>query len=108
MLAEPHGAADTASNRLRPANADDRMAWQKRREMCRHANWSHAGSAAAVRNRKRLVQVQMADVCADRRGTRQPDLRVHVRAVHVHLTADSVNDGADFRMASSNTPWVDG
>ena len=95
MLAEPQGAAETASNRLRAANADDRMAGKERREVRGHADRAHARSAAAVRDRERLVQVQVADVGADRRGTREPDLRVHVRAVHVDLTAVLVNDGAD-------------
>ena len=37
----------------------------------------------------------MADVGADRRRTGQPDLRVHVGAVHVHLPAVLVHDPAD-------------
>ena len=48
-----------------------------------------------MRNRERLVQVQVADVGADRRRARQPHLRVHVRAVHVHLPAVLVDDRAD-------------
>ena len=48
--------------------------------------------AAAVRSRKRLVQVQVADVGADRRRTGEPHLRVHVRAVHVDLPAVLVDD----------------
>ena len=36
---------------------------------------------------ERLVQVQVADVGADRGRARQADLRVHVGAVHVHLAA---------------------
>ena len=83
------------ANRLRAANADDRMAGQERREVRRHADRPHAGSAAAVRDRERLVQVQVADVGADRRRAREPDLRVHVRAVHVDLAAVLMNDGAD-------------
>ena len=39
--------------------------------MRRHANRPHAGTAAAVRNRERLVQVEVADVGADRRRARQ-------------------------------------
>ena len=83
----PQGAAETARIASEPPSADDRMAGQERREVRRHADRPHARSAAAVRNRKRLVQVQVADVGADRRRTREPDLRVHVRAVHVDLTA---------------------
>ena len=41
------------------------------------------------------MQVEVTDVRADRRGTRQPDLSIHVGAVHVYLTAVLVDDGAD-------------
>ena len=81
--------------RASPPVVDERMARQIRRQMRGHANRSHPGAAAAVRNRERLVQVQVADVGADRRRARQPDLRVHVGAVHVHLAAVLVDDRAD-------------
>ena len=67
-----------------------------RREMFGHGDRPHSGSPATVWNRKGLVQVEMADVRADRRRARQPDLRVHVRAVHVDLAAVLVDDAADF------------
>src|SRR5205814_7521380 len=54
-----------------------------------------AGSAGAVRNAERLVQVQVAHVGADVGGADQPHLGVHVRAVHVHLPALRVHDVAD-------------
>ena len=53
--------------------------------------------------RERLVQVQVADVGADRRRARQPDLRVHVRAVHVDLAAVLVDDRADVLDARPRT-----
>ena len=72
-----------------------RMAGQERREVLRHADRSHARAAAAVRDAERLVQVQVADVGADVARPAEPDLRVHVGAVHVHLPAVLVNDLAD-------------
>ncbi len=42
------------------------MVRQMRRQMRRDADRSHAGTAAAMRNAERLVQVQMADIGADR------------------------------------------
>ena len=71
------------------------MAGQKLHEMFRHANRPDARAAAAVRNAKRLVQIQMADVRADVARAAKADLRVHVRAVHVNLAAVRVDDVAD-------------
>ena len=51
-------------------------------------------TAAAVGDAERLVQVQVADVGAEVAGAAQPDLRVHVGAVHVHLAAVLVDDVA--------------
>ena len=79
------------------------MPGQVRRQVRGHADRSHARAAAAVRDRERLVQVQVADVGADRRRARQPDLRVHVRAVHVDLAAVLVDDGADLADARPRT-----
>jgi hypothetical protein len=71
------------------------VAGQERREVRAHADRAHARAAAAVRDAERLVQVQVADVGADVAGAAQADLRVHVRAVHVHLPAVLVHDRAD-------------
>ena len=54
-----------------------------------------AGAAAAVRDAKSLVQIQMANVRADVARTAEADLRVHVRAVHVNLAAVRVHDLAN-------------
>ncbi len=87
MLALPHGRR--GDRRYRPVATDlhHGMSWQEGRKMGCHGDRTHARTAAAMRNRKRLVQVEMADIRADCRRARQPDLRVHVGAVHVHLTA---------------------
>ena len=63
--------------------------------MRRDAYGAHAGAASSVRNCERLVEIEMADVRADRGGTRQADLRVHVRAVHIDLAAIDVDDRTD-------------
>ena len=63
-------------------------------EVRRDADRAHAGSAAAVRNAERLVQVEVADVGANVAWAREADLRVHVRAVHVDLSAVAVDDRA--------------
>ena len=89
MLALPYGAADTGALAVRG------IAGQERLEVLRRRDRSHAGPAAAVRDAERLVQVQVADVGADPRGRGEPDLRVHVRAVHVDLAAVRVDDLAD-------------
>ena len=95
MLALPHGAADTAGTPdAPPAGASD-VPRQERRQVRRDADRPHARPAAAVRNRERLVQVQVADVSADRRRAGEAHLRVHVRAVHVDLAAVGVDHRAD-------------
>ena len=73
-----------------------RMLRQERNEMLGNADRTYAGTAAAVRRRESLMQVQVADVCSD--GTRigQADLCIHVGSVHIQLTAASVNDVAHF------------
>jgi hypothetical protein len=81
-------------DRLRATDRDDRVTRQVRRQMLRHSDRTHAGAAAPVRNRERLVQVQVADVSANRRRAGQADLGVHVGAVHVHLAAVLMDDGA--------------
>ena len=59
------------------------------------ADRAHARSAAAVRDGKGLVQVHVADIGANETGRRQADLRIQVGAVHVHLAAVGMHDGAD-------------
>ena len=95
MLALPHGAADTAGIAFVPPTVDTGMSGQVRREVLRHGDRAHARTAAAVRDGKRLVKIEVTHIGADRRRTREPDLRVHVGAVHVHLAAMLVDDGAD-------------
>ena len=59
------------------------------------ADRSHARAAAAMRNAEGLVQVEMADIGAVIAGPRQPDLRVHVGAVEIDLSAVAMHDVAD-------------
>ena len=116
MDAEPKGAEETAPLPFPGTwylaacdfRSKSRMPGQERREVLRHADRPHAGPAAAVRDGEGLVQVEVADVGADVAGRGQADLGVHVGAVHVHLAAVPVDDGADVLDAASNTPWVEG
>mmetsp|Transcript_10399 Transcript_10399/g.37637 ORF Transcript_10399/g.37637 Transcript_10399/m.37637 type:complete len:238 (+) Transcript_10399:911-1624(+) len=71
------------------------MVRHERHELLLHADRPHPRPAAAVRDAKRLVQVKVADVGADEPRRGEPDLRVHVRAVHVHLAAVLVDGVAD-------------
>jgi hypothetical protein len=61
-----------------------------------HTDRSHTRSAAAVRNTKSFVQVQMADIGPVIARTAETDLRIQVCPVHVNLPAVRVNDVADF------------
>src|SRR5215468_7241097 len=60
-----------------------------------HANWPHSRTAAAVRNAKGLVEIEMANVGPKIARTAKTDLRVHVGPIHVDLPAMRVNDFAD-------------
>jgi hypothetical protein len=82
-------------NGMLSATAVDGMRRQERREVRSHRDRTHAGTAAAVRDAKRLVQVQVADIGAEVARPAQPHLRVHVRAVQVDLTAARVDELAD-------------
>ena len=75
MLALPHGAAATGADAefrisgLPRFRIERDVAGKKRHEMFGNTDRSDAGAAAAVRNAKRLVQIQMANIRADdRRG----------------------------------------
>ena len=71
------------------------MTGKKRSEMFGDADRSHARAAAAVRNAESFVQIQMANIRADVARAAKPDLRVHIRAVHVNLAAVRMNDLAN-------------
>ncbi len=54
-----------------------------------------ARAAAAVRDAERLVQVEVGDVAAEPPGLGEPEQRVEVGAVDVHLAAGVVHDRAE-------------
>jgi hypothetical protein len=60
-----------------------------------HCDGAHTWSAAAMRDAEGLVQVEMADIGTDATGRGQPDLRVHVRTIHVNLAAMFMRELAD-------------
>src|SRR6202022_2148387 len=62
-----------------------RVAGQIRPQVLADRDWTDAGAAAPVRDAKRLVQVQVADIAAEPAGAGESDQRVEVRAVDVHL-----------------------
>ena len=73
----------------------ERVAGQEGNQVLRHSDGPHAGAAAAVRNAKRLVQVEVADVGAERSGIGQTHESVKVGAIHINLAAVSMHDGGD-------------
>ncbi len=72
------------------------------------ADRAHARPAAAMRNAESLVQIEMADIGTVVARPRKSDLRIHVGAVHVNLSAMVMHDVADLADCSSNTPCVEG
>ena len=95
MLALPHGAAAMAGIAFSPPTPPAGVAGQIRGEMLGDGDRTHAGAAATMRNRKCLVQIDVTDIGANGSGTGQSDLRIHVGAVHVHLSAVFVHDRTD-------------
>ena len=73
----------------------ERMPRQERREVRLGRDRPDAGSAAAVRDRERLVQVQVRDVAAEVAEARVAEQRVEVRAVDVDLAAGVVHGLGD-------------
>src|SRR5262249_22476350 len=71
------------------------MAGKKGSQMTGNGNRSHPWSAASVGNTKRLVQIQMTDIRADFAGPTNANLRIHIRAIHIDLSAVGMNDLAD-------------
>src|SRR5438034_7847380 len=68
---------------------------QERLEDVAHGDRAASRTAAAVRLRERLVQVDVDDVEAHVAGSRDPAHGVQVRAVVVHERAGAVEDALD-------------
>src|SRR4029453_16146342 len=85
-----------AKNDFARFRIENEFSRQKRRKMFGNTDWSHAGPAAAVRNTKGLMQIQMANVRAIITGAAKTDLGIHVRAIHVDLTAVRLHDVTNF------------
>jgi hypothetical protein len=95
MPALPYGAALTGPGRSPVRRRVVRVVRQVGRQVRPDGDRADAGSAAAVRDAERLVQVEVADVGAEPARLGQPDQRVEVRAVDVDLAAGVVHRGAD-------------
>ena len=108
MLALPHGAADTGPMRLLAAGRDHRMAGQERRQVRGDADRAHARAAAAVRDAEGLVQVEVADVGADVAGRHSPTCAFMLAPSMYTWPPCSCTISQISRIASSNTPCVDG
>ena len=110
MPALPQGAEDTA---VMPSGGPHSGAipcdGRKRPEMLSHGQGPDPRTAASVWNAERLVKVQVAHVRPDcvRAGT-APHQRIEVGAVQIDLAPRSWTRRQMSRMASSNTPCVEG
>ena len=61
-------------------------------QMFSAANSTDTRSATSVRRSKRLMQIQVAYVRTDETRTGITNLRIHIRSVHIHLSAILVNN----------------
>ena len=68
----------------------------------------YARSPTAMRNAERLVQIEVAHVCTEFAGLRQPEQGIEVGTVDVNLAAGACTISQSLVMPSSKTPWVDG
>ena len=80
---------------LGPPSPDHGMSGKKGRQMPCNTDRPHPGTAAAVRDTKRLVQIEMAHVSPDVARTAKADLGIHVGTVHVDLAAMRMHDLAN-------------
>src|SRR6476660_246773 len=71
------------------------MSWKERREMRLYADWPHAGAATPMGDAERLMQIEVAYVCANVAWPCQSHERIHVGAVEIHLATVCVRDRAD-------------
>ena len=69
---------------------------EERDQLFRHRNGTDARTAATVRNAEGFVQIEVADVGADVARRSEPDLRVHIGAIHVDLAARIMDELANF------------
>ena len=65
-------------------------------QMRGNADWPHTRPATAMRNAEGLVQVQMADISANRTWAGEANLRIHIGAIHINLPALGMHQRADF------------
>src|SRR5204863_7525211 len=95
-MGRPFSAVTFPEKNFACCRMENEFARKIRREMFGHADRSNTRAAAAVRDAKCFVQIQMANVRAVISRATKTDLRIHVRAVHVNLSAVRVHDVADF------------
>src|SRR5579884_3136972 len=88
---------------------ENKLARKIGRQVFGYADWTDTRPAAAVRDAKCFVQIQMADIRAVVARATETDLRIHVGAIHVTLPAVRVHDVADFadgRLEDAVRGWV--
>ena len=91
----PPRAGRHRARRLGVAEIDHRMIREERCQVRGDTDRAHPGTATAVRNTERLVQVEVTDVRTDVTRPAEADLGVHVGAIHVDLATVRVHDRAD-------------
>src|SRR5690606_6941808 len=84
------------TNRLLPTGFHQRIAGKEGCQVLGHTNGAHTWSTTAMRNTEGLVEIEVADIRANASGTGQPNLGIHIGAVHIDLTAVLMDDLADF------------
>ena len=62
------------------------------RELARHADAALTGTSTAVGDGKGLMEVEVADICADEAGVGPAALAVHIGTIHVDQSAAVVHD----------------
>ena len=86
------GTAVRSSRNLILFISEKIMSRQERNQMLGYTNRSYTWTATTVRAGKRLVQVKMAHIRTNCSRICQSYLCIHICAVHIYLSAASVND----------------
>lgn len=71
------------------------MVGQIWRQVRTHRHRAHPWASTTVRDAEGLVQIEVRDICAELARLGQANQCVEVGAIHVHLPAAVMDDGAD-------------
>src|SRR5690606_15341450 len=83
-------------DRLITFQLDNRITRQEVDQVTGYSDWSHSRAASTLRDTEGIMQVQVTYVGSDKARTGKSYLSIHIRTVHIYLSAILVNKFTDF------------